>query len=182
MYAHIHTHTHTHTHIHTHTYIHTHTETHTDTHTHKQVYPVVIMNTTTIQLWIYVPLKNLLTSSASNPLYSVQPVQDSHIFSSYICDWILENWPNWLGLFHFIGPSNSYTHTLLIHSAITRLGWMVCFSRASFAVHVNAWLRQQDPRRVLHRRNWSEIDPSVSETSLRPFRHVWAYGWHLLDS
>ena len=26
-----------------------------------------------------------------------------------------------LGLFHFIGPANSYTHTLPIHSAITRL-------------------------------------------------------------
>ena len=28
----------------------------------------------------------------------------------------------------------------------------------------------------------SEIDPSDSETSLRPSRHVWAYGWHFLDS
>ena len=27
-----------------------------------------------------------------------------------------------LGLFHFTGPTNSYTHTLPIHSAITRLG------------------------------------------------------------
>ena len=27
-----------------------------------------------------------------------------------------------LGLFHFIGPANSYTCTLHIHSAITRLG------------------------------------------------------------
>ena len=27
-----------------------------------------------------------------------------------------------LGLFHFIGPPNSHTHTLPIHSAITRLG------------------------------------------------------------
>ena len=26
-----------------------------------------------------------------------------------------------LGLFHFIGPANSYTHILPIHSAITRL-------------------------------------------------------------
>ena len=27
-----------------------------------------------------------------------------------------------LGLFHFIGSTNSYTHTLPIHSAITKLG------------------------------------------------------------
>ena len=36
-----------------------------------------------------------------------------------------------LGLFHFIAPANGYTCTLHIHSAITRLGWLVCFSRAS---------------------------------------------------
>ena len=29
------------------------------------------------------------------------------------------------GLFHYIGPANSYTHTLPIHSAITRLDWLV---------------------------------------------------------
>ena len=27
-----------------------------------------------------------------------------------------------LGLFHFIGPANGYTHTLHIHTAIIRLG------------------------------------------------------------
>ena len=27
-----------------------------------------------------------------------------------------------LGLFHFTGPNDSYTHALPIHSAITRLG------------------------------------------------------------
>ena len=27
-----------------------------------------------------------------------------------------------LGLFHFIGPANGYTHTLQIHTAIVRLG------------------------------------------------------------
>ena len=36
-----------------------------------------------------------------------------------ICDWTLEI--AILGQFHFIGPANSYTHTLPIHSAITRL-------------------------------------------------------------
>ena len=32
-----------------------------------------------------------------------------------------------LGLFHLIGPANGYTYTLHIHSAIIRLGWLVCF-------------------------------------------------------
>ena len=43
-----------------------------------------------------------------------------------------------LGLFHFIGPANSYTCTLHIHSAITRLGGLVCFSRITFADPVNS--------------------------------------------
>ena len=41
-----------------------------------------------------------------------------------------------LGLFHFIGPANGYTCTLHIH--ITKLGGLVCFSRASFADPVNS--------------------------------------------
>ena len=55
-----------------------------------------------------------------------------------------------LGLFHFIGPANGYTCTLHIHNAITRLGRLVCFSRASFANPVNLRLRQWDPWRTLH--------------------------------
>ena len=47
-----------------------------------------------------------------------------------------------LGLFHFIGPANGYTCTLHIHSAINSLGWLVCFSRVSFADPANSWLRQ----------------------------------------
>ena len=43
-----------------------------------------------------------------------------------------------LGLCHFIGPANNYTHTLPIHSAITRLDCLVCFSKVSFADHVNS--------------------------------------------
>ena len=50
-----------------------------------------------------------------------------------------------LGLFHFIGPANGHTHpanghthTLHIHSVITVLGCLVCFSRASFANPVNS--------------------------------------------
>ena len=50
-----------------------------------------------------------------------------------------------LGLCHFIGLANGYTHTLHIHSAITSLGLLVCFSRASFANPVNLRLRQWDP-------------------------------------
>ena len=38
-----------------------------------------------------------------------------------------------LGLFHFFGPANGHTHTFHIHSTITRLGGLVCYSRASFA-------------------------------------------------
>ena len=39
-----------------------------------------------------------------------------------------------------------------IHSAITRLGWLICFSKANFANPVNSRLRQWDPWRVLHGR------------------------------
>ena len=77
-----------------------------------------------------------------------------------------------LGLFHFIGPANGHSHTLHIHSAITRHGGLVCFSRASFADPVNSWLRQWDPWGAIHERHWSEIHPSDGETSLTPFKHV----------
>ena len=54
------------------------------------------------------------------------------------CDWILENRPNCHTRFiAFIGTANGYTHTLHIHSAITGLGYLVCFSGASFADPVN---------------------------------------------
>ena len=43
-----------------------------------------------------------------------------------------------LDLFHFIGPANGHTHTLHIHSVITRLGGLVCFSRESFGNPVNS--------------------------------------------
>ena len=50
---------------------------------------------------------------------------------------VTEFWKtNTLGLFHFIGPANSYyTRTLLIHSVI-RLGYLVFFSGESFANHL----------------------------------------------
>ena len=74
----------------------------------------------------------------------------------------------YVGLFHLIGSANSYTHTLSINSAINRIGWLVCFSRASFANHVNSQLKQQNSWRALHERHGSEIDPGGSEMSLSP--------------
>ena len=85
-------------------------------------------------------------------------------------------------LFHFIGPASSCTHTPPIHSAIIRLGWLVCFYRASFANHVNSRMIQYDPWKALHGRHGSDIGLSGSETFLRPSKHVWVYGWHFLDS
>ena len=98
-----------------------------------------------------------------------------------MCDWILENPPNChTRPFRFIGLANSYTHTLPIHSTITRLGWLVSFSGVSFADHVNSHLRKWDPWSALHGRHGSEIHLSESETSLKPSKHVWTYGWHFL--
>ena len=87
-----------------------------------------------------------------------------------------------LGLFHCIGPSNGYTHTLHIHSAITRLVNWSAFLWTSFADPVNSLLRQWDPWRALHGRHGSEIHPSDSKMSLRPSKHGWVYGWYFLDS
>ena len=70
-----------------------------------------------------------------------------------------------LGLFHFIGPANGYTCTPHIHSAITRLSGLVCFSRASFPNPVISWMRQWDPWRALHGRHGYESQPSNRETS-----------------
>ena len=81
-----------------------------------------------------------------------------------------------LGLFHFIGPANGYTCTLHIHSAITRLGWLVCFSRASFADPLNSWLRQLDPWRALCGRHGCNVYPNDRETSvdaIQPCLGLW---------
>ena len=101
-------------------------------------------------------------------------------FASYNCDQILEIVT--LGQFCFIGPAKSYTHTLPIHSVITRFDWQVCFSRASFTDHANSRLRQQDPWRALHGWHGFKIDPGGGETSLRPSKYVWTCDWHFLDS
>ena len=76
-------------------------------------------------------------------------------------DWIVT-----LGLFHFIGPANGYTCTPHVHSAITGHGWLVCFSRASFANPVNSSLRQWNPWRALGGRHGCEIHPRDRETSI----------------
>ena len=87
-----------------------------------------------------------------------------------------------LGLFHFIGPANAYTHTLHIRTAIIRLHWLVCFSRVTFANPVNPWLGQWDPWRALHGRHGCEIHLRDAETSITPFKRVWAYDWLFWDS
>ena len=87
-----------------------------------------------------------------------------------------------LGQFHFIGQTNGHTRTLCIHSVSIRLDWLVCFSRATFANPVNTWLRQWDPWRALHGSYGPEIHPRDRETSITPFKHVWAYGWLFWDS
>ena len=76
-------------------------------------------------------------------------------------DWIVT-----LRLFHFIGPSNGYICTLHIHSAITGLGWPVCFSRASFSDPVNSWMTQWYLWRALNGRYGCEIHHSDRETSI----------------
>ena len=37
------------------------------------------------------------------------------------------------------------------------------------------------PMGALHERHGSEIYPIDGETSITPFKHVWAYGWHFWD-
>ena len=91
--------------------------------------------------------------------------QTTYVTRFWKTDWIVT-----LGLFHFIGPADGYTCTLHIHSAITRLGWLVCFSRVSFADPVNSWLRQWDPWRVLHGRHECEVHPSNRETSINAIK------------
>ena len=67
----------------------------------------------------------------------VWTIHNNYVTGFWKADWIVT-----LDLFHFIGPANGYTCTLHIHNAINRLGWLVCFSRATFADPVSSWLRQ----------------------------------------
>ena len=86
-----------------------------------------------------------------------------------------------LGLFCFIDPADSHTHTLPVHYSINRPNWLVCFSRAGIANHVKSWLGQWGLWWVLYGRCESDIPP-VIEISLRPSRLVRAYDQHFLDS
>ena len=113
--------------------------------------------------WVYIA--NLFLNKYNSP---------DHLFHMYMIGYIYvtgfwkTNWIVTLGLFHFIGPADGYTCTLHIHSVITRLGWLVCFSRGTFADPVNSRLRQWDPWRALYGRHWSKIHPMqwYSETSM----------------
>ena len=91
-----------------------------------------------------------------------------------------------LGLFHFIDPSNSYTHTLYNHSQWYYQAWLIgLLFQGEFVNLVNSHvrLRQQDPWRALHGKHaGSQVHPSGSKMSLRPSKHVLACGWHFLDS
>ena len=81
---------------------------------------------------------------------------------------ILENQPKFhtkLSLLYFIGPANSYTHTLPMHIGITRLNQVFYFSITSFADHGKSKLRQWGPWKVLYEKYGYEIGPSVSEMS-----------------
>ena len=93
-------------------------------------------------------------------ILSVNRVEWTYMNGFWKTDWIVI-----LGLFHFIGPANGYTCTLHKHSAITRLAWLVCFSRASFADPVNSWLKHWDPWGALHGRHGSEIHPWWGDVS-----------------
>ena len=72
-----------------------------------------------------------------------------------------------LGLFHSIGPPDSYTRTLSMHCCIDRLSWLVYFTGADFADHVKSRLRQWGPWRGLDGRYGSHFHPCVSKTSLK---------------
>ena len=86
-----------------------------------------------------------------------------------------------LGLFHFIGPANAYTHTT--HSHCHYQAWLTgLLSRVTFADPVNSWLGQWDPWRALHGRHGCEIHLRDGETSIMPFKHAWAYDWLFWDS
>ena len=73
-----------------------------------------------------------------------------------------------LDLLYFIGPANSYTHTLPFIVALPGLAYTGLLFKGSFANYVNSQLRKWGPWRALHRKHGSEIYPSGSETSLRP--------------
>ena len=68
--------------------------------------------------------------------------------------------------------ANCHTHTLSMHCRDTRLSCLVCFSGVDFANHVKSRLRQWDPWKALDGSYGTDIQPCVSETSLRPSKLV----------
>ena len=52
------------------------------------------------------------------------------------CHWILENWPNCHTKPIYYILLAQLIVTLPVHSAITRLDWLVCFPRVSFSDHI----------------------------------------------
>ena len=78
---------------------------------------------------------------------------------------------------------SKWLHSYTIHSRCHYQAWLTgLLSGASFSNPVNLLLRQWDPWKAPHGRYGSELHPSDSEMSPRPSKHVWAYGWHFLDS
>ena len=128
----------THIHVHTHAHMCTHTHTHTHTHTCKQKTQTkaILRN----QVYTHLVLKVVYTGYLTLCMGGSKAIagQYSYVTGFWFCktDWIVT-----LGLSHFIGPANGYTCTLHIQSAITRVGWLVCLSRTSFADTVYSWLR-----------------------------------------
>ena len=92
---------------------------------------------------------------------------------AYVTGFWTTNWNVILGLFHFIAPANSHTHTLPVYCCIIRLSWPVCFSRVGFVNHVKSQLRQWGPGRALDGRYGSDLHLCISEMSLMSCRLVW---------
>ena len=84
------------------------------------------------------------------------------------------DWIATLGLIHFIGPANGYTSTLHIHSAITRLGWLVCFSIER--VLPILWIHDWD-----NGTHGGHYMGGMGLKFIPGINHVWAYGWHFWD-
>ena len=71
-----------------------------------------------------------------------------------------------LGLFHFIGPSNGYTHTLPFTVALPSLADWSAFPE-NFTDHVKSWLKQLGSWTALEERHGSEINHSFSKMALK---------------
>ena len=68
-----------------------------------------------------------------------------NLFATYVTGYWKTDRNVTFGLFHFIGPADSHTHTLPVHCCIDRPSWLACFSRAGFANYVKSRLEQWGP-------------------------------------